>query len=517
MRFSVLVASFILSTSLTLPLALPAFAKGAEGRVSSQSETGSFRFHVPSEPRSLDPRFIQSTDANYFLNNISRGLYTFSQDKGLMPEGAKACRFQTQLKLVCDLAKIKWSDGSRIVAADYVRAFQRLVGPESKNPAVELLKNVSSFRAQNESTLIFEFSKPDPEFLFKLTSSVLVPIKSENFPALEDSAKAIVNGPYKVSKWIRGRRVFLEPNRHYQGGRADRPPVEVLFVEDDQTALHLYEQGELNFLRRLPTTEIPKSKSRPDFFQVPMARFDYIGFGPELRDEPALREALSYALDFQELAKIYDALGIPGCPSLPREFMQNEPCIRFDLERAKRALARVAPEKRAIRLQLMFSKLGGDDIKKGAEWLQGQWKKHLGLRVDLLPTEQGVFLASLREAPPSIFRKGVPIERPTCLAALETFAKGGAENFVKFDDPEYEKVLSKMDKTTNSKALCSDGIEILLNQNRLIPLGRIHFTLLARPEFTGWKLNQMNQLDLSGLTRARKVAADTKSVVREKE
>ncbi len=495
------------------------------GAFASQSETPTqrvFRFHVPNEPISLDPLFTQSSDASYFLANVMRGLYTYSNEEGLTPEGAKSCHFKTPLKIECELAADRvWSDGSAIVAEDYVRAFRRLSGAGSRSSAVELLKNVKSavavhggkakpedlgIHAVTSHRLAFEFAKPDPDFLFKLAASVLVPVKSETFPSRKKSAEAVVNGPYKVASWTVGRRVRLEPNLKYKGGAPNRPDVEILFIDDDETAYNLYEHGELTFLRRLPTTAIPKARLRPDFLQIPVARFDYIGFGSELLDQPLLREALAYSLDFAELDKILDALGRPGCPGLPRRFMDEEPCVIFNLPRAKIALtnfAKAAPELKSHRLKLAYSKLGGDDIKKQAEWLQAQWKKNLGLTIDIEASEQGVYLARLRERPPAIFRKGIGLESPTCLAALETFSKNGSENFVKFESQAYEHVIAQMTTMKSAasaqKKLCSAGVKILLSQNRLIPLGRIHFTILARPEFKGWRLNEMNQLDLSGL------------------
>lgn len=501
-----------------LSSALPALAFTLLASV-SHSETKTFRFHVPSEPASLDPALIQSTDATYFLNNVMRGLYSYDNEAGLVAEGARSCAFSGAAKLTCELASDReWSDGSKIVSDDYVRAFRHLVASSGKNAAIELLKNLKNstkvhagalpadrlgVRALGPHKLEFEFESPDPEFLYKLCSSTLVPIKSETFPERSRSQDVVVNGPYRVASWTPGRRVRLESNLHYKRGDAKaRPPVEVLFVDDDETAFNLYEQGELTFLRRLPSTLIPKMKTRPDFFQIPLARFDYLGFGPDFDKQSAMREALSYSLDFAELARVYDALGIPGCPSLPRRLMDTEPCIKFDLARAKKAFAQVPEDIRGKRYKLGFSKLGGDDIKKGAEWEQAQWKKNLGVTFDLDSAEQGVYLARLRESPPSVFRKGAQLERPTCLAALETFADGGSENFIRFKDPNYQKIIGELTKAKTDKrrkTLCSEGLQILLDSHRILPLGRIHFTILARPEFKGWSLNEMNQFDLSRL------------------
>lgn len=505
-----------------------------EAAIASQKETERvFRYHIPAEPHSLDPAKLTSTDASYFFNNIMRGLLSYSNERGLIKEGAESCIFETPLKLACTLRATQWSDGSPVAAIDYVRSFRSLVSTQTKTPTVELLKNIKNalavnrgqlpadqlgVRAEKTDRLVFEFERPDPDFLYKLTASVLVPTKTETYPPPGELAGVFFNGPYKVVEWARGKRLKLERNPFYhadgeaQSSKAAQLKVEVLFVDDDETALNLYESHELSFLRRLPTMFIAKFKTRADFKQIPVARFDYVGFGEDLKDQPELRAALSFAADYREMKKMLDALGIPGCPSLPEELVDKPHCIQFDLSLAKKHWANVPPEAKQRRYHFYFSKLGGDDVKRSMEWFQAQWKKNLGFQVDLEQMEQGAYLQLLRTKPPAIFRKGVGLERPTCLAALETFASGGSENFLKLDNPKYAAIVAQL-LTLNStdksglrarpgmaaKETCGQGIQFLLDSHWLIPLGRIHFTLLADPYFRGWSLNEMNQLDLSHL------------------
>lgn len=521
--------SLLLTLLALAPVSPPAAA--AERRPSAfQSETDeTFRLHLPYEPESLDPARTKSVEANYFFNTIMRGLYQYKDKQGLVPDGAKKCTFQTSTKLVCELSEKKWSDGSAVTAQDYLRTFRNLVAPDNPSPMVELLKNVSNALAiksrqkpleqlgvfaPTKDRLEIEFNAPEPDFLYKLTASALTPSKYDTFPppgSLGTESKPMVfNGPYRILKWQRGKSLTLEPNPYFQGGHPQRPKVEFLFLDDEQTALHLYEAKKLNFLRRLGAVHIAKFKARPDFHLAPLARFDYLGFGSELRDQPELRAALSYSADFSELQKILDALGIPGCPSLPEKFMDYPRCVRFDLKKAQAHLAKVPEEMRKRRLTLMFSKLGGDEVKRVMEWFQGQWQKNLGVRVELQQTEQQVYLATLREKPPALFRKGVGLDRLTCLAALETFKKDGAENFLKIADPIYEKAVSRVASTVvnnakgepqppspAAKKACGEAVQRLLDQHLLIPLGRIHFALLADTRYAGWTLNEMNQLDLS--------------------
>lgn len=481
-----------------------------------------FRFHVSSEPASLDPSRLESSEANYLFHNLYRGLYRWSSSAGLVADGARECSRPEQLRIVCTLdPAATWSDGVGVEAEHYVRAFRHLVAPTSKSLGVELLGNVvgalEAFSGKMPVTrlgvtalgrhrLEIRLKRPDPDFLYKLTSPLLVPIRSERFPERDQAAQHIYNGPYQIEAWEIGKRIRLRPNPRYLRGAKTRPKAEVLIIDEDATALTLYENGRLTFLRRLPSALIAKYKARPDFKQVPVARFDYIGFGPEMKTQPRAREALALSLDFEELRRVYDALGVPGCPSLPEHYMDEVPCLRLDAARAKRAWSEVPREFRDKRRVFAFSKLGGDDTKKAAEWAQQQWSRRLEARVDLQQTEQALFLRTLRESAPPIFRKGVGLDRPTCLAALETFAAGGAENFLRLEIPAYQGIIERLHRATTEmerKRLCTEGIRLLIADHWLIPLGRIHFSLLASPAFTGWTLNDMNQLDLAELRSSR--------------
>ena len=211
---------------------------------------------------------------------------------------------------------------------------------------------------------------------------------------------------------------------------------------------------------------------------------------------------MSQSLKYQELKDLYKALGRPGCPSIPRRYMDKLVCHEYKLEAAKQSLNKIKKVDSLKSLKFGFSKMGGEDIRKGMEWIQAQWLKNIGVQTRLNPTEQGVFLYQLANNPPDLFRKGVGLDRPTCLAALETFSKKGSENFIQLDNQAYEELLNKLDEERNlkkQKVLCRRAVQVLIDNHLLIPLGEIHFSLLVDPRFTGWRLNEMNQLDLTDL------------------
>lgn len=475
-----------------------------------------FSFHLFGEPYSLDPVIVGTSTGGYLFSNIFRGLYRYHPEKGLIPEEAESCQFNKQT-LKCILKKdLKYSNGQSVVAKDYLRSFRRLMDPDSNSIQKDLLlslKNAKAILAKEKSvdqlgvtapddrTLIFEFENEDPDFLYRLTSNSLVPFPENLIPDRDHVKRAAYNGPYQITEWVKGQRIKLEPNPYFPGAK-DRIPVEIFIIDEDSTALRLYESGKMQMIRRVPTTDAPALDKRADFRYVPVARFDYIGFGPDLKNQEDLRKAFAYSLNYAELQGLLKALGRPGCPALPKRLLKTVPCIDFDLAKAKKYWDKVPKKIRERKFILGFSKMGGDGVQQQMEWMQHQWKKNLGANIELLSMENSSYTNLLKTRPPDIFRKGIGLDRPTCLAGLEVFSPHDRENYIRLDDPEYNSQLKKlkMAKTEEQKKqICTAASKRLISSPFLIPLGEMYFGIMARPQYKGWWLNEINQLDLTDL------------------
>jgi oligopeptide transport system substrate-binding protein len=209
---------------------------------------------------------------------------------------------------------------------------------------------------------------------------------------------------------------------------------------------------------------------------------------------PDLRKKLVHSLDFSEFQKIFQSPGRPGCFGFSK--YKDLPCLKFTkVESPKDLIGRA--------LKLYYSSAGGDDVRRTAEWFQAQWKKHLGLKIELQSEEQTSLSARLRKSPPQVFRRGVPLDRPTCLSGLEIFRSDSPDNLLKISDNVLDKIIDQLKNPTigegSREKLCRRGLEFILSLDRMIPLGPIHFGILASPRFKGWRLNSLNQLDLADL------------------
>lgn len=474
--------------------AAPLFAKPAETP---------FRLHLSQEPTNLDPNRQSGSNASYLLGNLYRNIFRYDNQAGLTPELGEKCVRAKNGDLTCTLKKnLKWSDGTPLTSADFLRTYQKILKAETLAPRADLLFPVKNAKAifqrakpldslgitaPDAQTLKFSFESPTPEFEYHLSSLILSPTK-EKLDAF--------SGPYKIKEWQRGRKFVLENNNFYVTQNLKRPLVELLFIEEDSIALQLYEKNNLDFLRRLPTLYIPKFKDRQDFIWAPMIRFDYFGFGPELKEQEDLRKAFTYSLNYPEWQKLFSSEGRPGCMGLPDKwFTSKAPCYDFDLKK-------IPAVKTDKTWTVSFSSMGGDDHKRATEWMQAQWLQNAKLKTNIVMRENKIYIKELKQSPSAIFRKGVTPDRPTCLAALETFSSSNPENYIGLVSQEYEKILLKLSSATKDserKKFCQEGADFLMKKHLFIPTGMIHFSMLARPHFKGWKLNEMNELDLSGL------------------
>jgi ABC-type oligopeptide transport system substrate-binding subunit len=479
-----------------------------------------FRFHLSAEPHTLDPSRVTSYETQYLFPNLYRGLYRYT-NQSLLNEGAKKCWRPDPLKLICDLRKdFLWSDGRPVEAKNYVMAFQRLFSPDIKSTQQELiftLKNAKKIfnkeapvselgiKAIENFRLQFDFEVPDYDFEYKLALPLLAPIRALEFPDKTKSKELLVTGPFQIAEWLSGQKISLVPNPYYQKFAKIKhatPNVEILVLEEDSTAMRLFEKGDLHLLKKVPFIEIPTFEKKPGFIRNRTLRFDYLSFGPEVLRFPQLSKALSLALDYKELQKLFHTPGLPGCPSLPRSFYDHYPCIKTDLAEARKIISKLPAEIKEKRFILLMSQLGGDDHKTTSEWMQNQWKKNLGLKIEIEMTDQKSFLSRLRMKKADIFRKGLSLDRPSCLSALENFVTEHPENYPHFANQKFDQLINEMSLTQSAakrRKLCQKATVLLLEEPRLIPLGELYFSLMAQGPFRGWHLNEINQLDLTDL------------------
>lgn len=466
-------------------------------------EKNTFRLHLGQAPQSLNPQVQKTSASSYLLTNLHRNLLRINSDGELVPDLAEKCEIKKN-EIHCQLkSDLKWSDGSPLVARDFLNSYAQFLNPKTGVTRLDLIEEIDGaldfynqktqnfgLKQKGDRVLIFKIKNSPETFLYHLANTLLAPVD----PKLEK-----FSGPYYPALPLTRTKIQLKSNSHYWHKNSQRPPVEVLIIEEDSVAMNLYLKGELSFLRRLPTALLTRYNSSPEFHWIELLRSDYIGFNQLKWQDLELRKKLIGGLNYPQLQALFQSEGMPGCLGFPADWFvdQKIPCYSFKKDQEK--LKHTAHQKVQT---LFYSAAGGDDHKRAMEWLQDQWKKNLNYSIQIKSLENKIFSADLRAGKVGLFRRGVPVEIPHCGQALEYFSSSHPENFIGFKSKEFDQLIEGFAKKSKLQQQrdCSAAAQILMDQYLMIPLGQIHFAILADPKFKGWTINSLNQLDLSSLT-----------------
>jgi oligopeptide transport system substrate-binding protein len=278
---------------------------GASGGTGATQGTGGLaadqvlKLYLSSEdPATMDPQAAQDSVSIGVIDATERGLLYYDKDLNLVPALAEALPESSSdgKTLTFKLRSgLKYSDGSPIVAGDFVLAAQRLLDPRLANPYAyiacdlagaeallgaslgcgtgatptdaakidELLKT-TGVEAPDDSTVVVNLSRPATYFSSIMAMWVFTPHPA-NWTKYAEAADLIASGPFKVETWDHNAEIKLVPNPSWDGSAGTKPTlteVDYLIGGDPEAALASFEQGDLDTVV-VPGTSIRRVETDP--------------------------------------------------------------------------------------------------------------------------------------------------------------------------------------------------------------------------------------------------------------
>jgi oligopeptide transport system substrate-binding protein len=276
------------------PTSAPAAtATGNTSASSGGAASGVLRVAQTSWPDTMDPQ--DSSVANEIAVEILNyeGLTRFDKDLKTVPAAAEkwdsnqdATEFTFHLR-----DGLKYSDGSPLVAQDFVNAVYRSLDPRGTigdyqgtffmvkgadailNTAVptdeakvpDLFKQLG-VTAPDDKTIKFELSQPTPYFPTLAALWVIFPAKQALVEKggdqwYEDAANQVGNGPFQITKIDQSANLIeFAPNPNYWAGAPKLPGVEFKFIQDLSVALQAYKNNEVDIIVPDPN-DVPAIKA----------------------------------------------------------------------------------------------------------------------------------------------------------------------------------------------------------------------------------------------------------------
>ncbi len=499
----------------------------------SSREGNEFRMNLGSEPPTLDWSLATDSVSITVIENMMEGLTRYDQNLQPQPAIAKKIEVSDHGKTYrFHLRKdVRWTDGRPVTAEDFEYSWKRLLDPKTAAEYAYFLydivnayeyntgqlKNVSQVgvKALDPWTLEVHLKKPIIYFPSITTFMVTFPQRRDLIERYgdrwTDPAHLVTNGPFKLKEWKHEYKVVLEPYGDYFEGSPRLDRVLMFVVNELNTALTLYETGDLDIDVRLPPEAIPFYQHSPEYRRIPVLRGYYYGFNVKKVpfNNVKVRQAFSMAVDREQLPRVLKGGEIPTTSWIPPGMFGHNPEIglKFDPQRARRLLAEAGyPGGRSFPpVTAVYDTNPINNLI--AENLQAQWQQNLNVQVNLENQEWKVFLKRLKTDTPMIFRLGWGADYPDPDNFMGLFTTQSGNNNTHWGNSRYDELIAKAASEPDPKRrqqMYDEAQRILTEQDvSIMPLFVVAQNILIKPYVKGLQLNAMEILSLKDVHLVR--------------
>lgn len=465
---------------------------------SNGSSSDTLKFSFPTEIQTLDISKNTDTYSGTIIGNTGSNLLRVNAKGKAVPELAKSVKVSKDgLTYTATLRSgLKWSDGSKLTAKDFVYSWQRIVNPKTASQYAYLtsgVKNaddivagkakVSTLGVTSKGNVItFKLERPMPQFKYLLTFANFMPQK-QSFVEKQGkkygttSAKQLYSGPYKFEGWNGTNNSFkLVKNDNYWDAKSVKTKeIDYSVVKKAETAVQLYKQGKLD-RASISTPELyAANKSNKDTVKVPEATTAYIEYNQTGKNKylsnTKIRQALNLATNRKELVdQVTSGVSTPATGLAPEGLAKTAsgedlakyvaPGYKYDTKEAAKLFAEGLKEVGETSMTLTITyDADSATAKTTLDYLQGSLQKALpGLKVEekFVPFKQ-----RLQDAQTQNFDAIVSLwggDYPEGSTFYDLFKDGASYNDGQFKNSAYTAAVEKAETTDalNDSARDSD-------------------------------------------------------------
>ncbi|MFF0829165.1 peptide ABC transporter substrate-binding protein [Brevibacillus sp. NPDC003359] len=398
----------------------------------------------------------------------------------------------------------KWSNGDPVTAHDFEYAIKRNLDPKTASGyAYQLfyIKGGEDFytgkgkqedvgvKAKDDYTLDFILRSPTPFFRELTSFTTYYPLHKktiESNPQWATEVKTIVgNGPFVMDAWEhKSKLTFSKSPTYWDNANVKLDKIHIAIIEDNNTALSMFENGDLDWggypSFGLSPDAVGQIKAEDKLLVADNPGTKAVIFNTEKPPftNKKIRQAFSYSINRQQLVDNILQTGVPPAYGWVPVSMGLNPDGYFkeDVAKAKQLLAEGLKELGLTQFpKVTYYYDTGETDKKLAQALQDEWKKTLGVDIDIRTSEWKVFNEDVQNGKYDfgIWLWGADFNDP--INFLEMYKNLGGNNVVRFDNKEYRDLLNKSYYETDEqkrKQLMFDAEKILMEE---MPLAPLHF------------------------------------------
>ena len=341
-------------------------------------------------------------------------------------------------------------------AEDMVRSLERLRDPKAVSPNGWILKDVTTIRAADASTVEICLRRPVSYFPWLMAMGATSVVRADGTGT----------GPYVLKSWRKNHEMVfsLKPEE-----RAAHPKgfdeIRYVVVDDMSTQWLMFLRGEIDFLGEVSRDSwdaildadgrlSPELMARGVALQtIPTLDSMYIGINmkdPVLGPNRKLRQALNAGFDYPAWKRFCNNRILPSGGPVPAGVDGSLPAetfpYRFDLEKAKRLMSEagypngIDPRTgRRLTLTLAIGRASQESREAGE--LTVAFYAKLGIRLELAFYTWDAFLKAVNEGRVQLFRMGWVGDYPDAQNFLQLFHSSNVNpgaNHANYVNPEFD-------------------------------------------------------------------------------
>jgi oligopeptide transport system substrate-binding protein len=479
---------------------------------------------MTQEPPSLDTSRTTDLVSFFILGHINEGLIRYDQRGRLSPGVAESWQV-TDTGITFNLRQdARWSDGSGVIAEDFVYAWRHIVDPANAAPYASILypilnaeaiqrghKSAESLgvTAVSDHVLQVTLEKPCGYCLGLMTHVTFFPIKAEfhqrqgeRYAAEADTL--LFNGPFQLQSWTHGTRLRLSRNPLYWNRDAIKlNRIEVAYItEDNRARLNLFRDDAIAFARLGADTVSEAVSQGLRLRTFVSGGISYLWFNhrkDRITKYLGVRRAVQSVFDSDEY--VNRIVTIPGYRSthtffpswlqgIEQRFVEEHPVVppNIDQQQARGylldALEQAGHESAALTLLTVSSPTG----VRVAEYLQGLLQQSLGIDVKV---DQQTFKQYLQKSRAGDFDLALSSWFPD-FDDIVTFAdllgSHNANNRGRYINADYDRILGLLQggsDPTQRMAAAAELQRIIVTDVPVLPMAETGSTYLQHPRLKG--------------------------------